>query len=110
MPAEAGTPKSGLGFRFLRFRLGCRRGCGGGAGGVEASRHSAALSRGGVLVDRALGSDSIQSRRQFAQLRLGLLRIGQRGHESLELIFDPLFARAIASAVFEVLSDALLGG
>src|SRR5687767_3418764 len=83
-----------------------------GAQRVELARQSAALARGGVLVNRVLGGHLIQALRRLAQLRLGLLHItgGHGGVEALDLFLDQFLAIAIARTPLEVLADTLLGG
>src|SRR3954469_14665912 len=56
-------------------RLGCLGTFARGAGGIEALGEAAALAGGGVLVDRPLGRDPVQSLRRLVQLFLCLGKV-----------------------------------
>src|SRR5690242_7464440 len=98
-----GRPRSG--FRGLRtLAPGAKR--------VEALGQPAALTGGGVLVNRSLGRNAIEPLHDLLQSRgriVGLPR-GKRGSEALDRFLDLILAGAVARAALDALTDAFLGG
>jgi hypothetical protein len=97
---------------LCRRRSGFRRLGTGALGfqGVELAHQSAALAGGGVLVDRVLGGNLVETLHGLGQFNLGLFDVagGQGSMESLDLLLECVFAEAVEGAAFDALPNTFL--